>query len=140
MRGINYAKKFFIAVFVYICIFLLTGCCTCRGNTKSDIADAIARNSYAAGKLEATVKALDGTVSDSRERIANIIKTSRGIADGIERIEYLFGKYESEVKRLLSEIDRIRIEAENTGENNNVGSSTSNFRGDSPGDSFSAEN
>ena len=74
------------------------------------------------------------------ERIANILKTSRGIADGIERIEYLFGKYESEVKRLLSEIDRIRIEAENTSENNNVGSSTSNFRGDSPGDSFSAEN
>ena len=117
---------------------LFSGCCTC-GKLRADAQTVVSGNSFAAGRLEATVTALNGTVADSRERIANIIKTSRGITDGVERIEYLFEQYESEVERILGEIERIlgeierilgeieriRDEAQNPGENNISGSSDS---------------
>ena len=118
MRSFNYAKKG-ILYFIFIGLFvvLLTGCCT-AGSTRADSADIISRNLRAAGKLEATISALDGTVNSSRERIARIIKTSRNITDGVDRIEYLFGQYESEVDRLLNEIDTIRNKAEIQSKNN----------------------
>ena len=118
MRGINYEKKIVRYLFIGVCLFMFAGCCTC-GRINADTKDIIAGNSRATGKLEATITALDGTVTNSRERIANIIETSRGITDGVERVEYLFNEYESEVERLLDEIDRIRNEAEIQGEDNN---------------------
>ena len=121
MRGINYEKKIVMYLFIGVCLFMFAGCCTC-GRINADTKDIIAGNSRATGKLEATITALDGTVADSRERIANIFKTSRGITDGVERIEYLFEQYESEVERILGEIERIRDEAQNPGENNISGS------------------
>lgn len=120
MRGINYEKKSVMLIVIGVFIFLLAGCCTCR-RTGTDDKDVIAGNSRATGKLEATVQALDGTVANSRERIANIIETSRGIADGVERVEYLFNEYEREVEQLLKEIDRIRNEAEFQGESDKMG-------------------
>lgn len=118
MRSFNYAKKG-ILCFIVIGLFvvLLAGCCT-AGSTRTDTADIISGNSRAAGKLEATISALDGTVNSSRERIARIIKTSRNITDGVDRIEYLFKQYESEVDRLLNEIDAIRNKAEIQSKNN----------------------
>lgn len=118
MRSFNYAKKG-ILYFIFIGLFvvLLTGCCT-ADSTRADSADIISGNSRAAGKLEATISALDGTVNSSRERIAHIIKTSRNITDGVERIEYLFRQYEAEVDRLLNEIDAIRNKAEIQSKNN----------------------
>lgn len=118
MRSFNHAKKgIFYVIFVCLFVFLLTGCCT-AGSTRADAADIISRNSRAAGKLEATISALDGTVNSSRERIAHIIKTSRNITDGVDRIEYLFRQYEAEVDRLLNEIDAIRNKAEIQSKNN----------------------
>jgi hypothetical protein len=125
MRGILYAKKIFFVILVYVGSFMFQSCSSCREIAKSDIADAIAGNSYAAGRLEATITALDGTISGSRKRIADIIEASRGIADGIERIEYLFETYESEVERLLSEIDSIRAEIEIPSKNNSDGGDSS---------------
>ncbi len=118
MRGKIYEKKIVMYLFIGVCLFIFAGCSTC-GRINADTKDIIAGNSFATGRLEATVAALDGTVADSRERIANIIETSRGITDGVERVDYLFNEYESEVERLLDEIDRIRNEAEIQGENNN---------------------
>ena len=107
----RYEKKniVFIIIATFL-LFLFSGCCTT--NAKSDVADTIERNSYAIGQLEATVAALDGTVTSSRERIENIIGTSRSIGNGIDRITYLFEQYESEVNRLLYEIDKIRRKIE----------------------------
>ena len=122
MRRCNYAKIILSFVFLFGVSVLFSGCCTC-GKLRADTTSVVSGNSYAAGRLEATVTALDGTVADSRERIANIIKTSRGITDGVERVEYLFEQYESEVERILGEIERIRDEAQNPGENNISGSS-----------------
>ena len=118
MRSFNYAKKG-ILYFIFIGLFvvLLTSCCT-AGSTRADAGDIISGNSRAAGKLEATISALDGTVNSSRERIAHIIKTSRNITDGVDRIEYLFRQYEAEVDRLLNEIDAIRNKAEIQSKNN----------------------
>jgi peptidoglycan hydrolase CwlO-like protein len=111
-------KKIFKVILCFnILPFLFSACCTNR-NIADNAADVINRNSHAAGQLEATVAALDTTVSSSRERIENIIATSRNIADGIERVEYLFGQYENEIDRLLNEIDGIRSEIEVEGENN----------------------
>lgn len=113
MRGRRNEKKSSI-VFICVCLllsFIFIGCCTNR-KPDADVSDVIAGNSSAVGKLETTISALDGTVSDSRARIANVIETSRSITDGIERLEYLFGEYEREVNRILNEIDRIRNEAE----------------------------
>lgn len=127
MRGINYEKKIVMYLFIGVCLFLFASCSTC-GRIGADDKDIVAGNSFAAGQLEATVAVLDGTVADSRERIANIIETSRGITGGVERVEYLFNKYESEVERLLNEIDRIRNEAEIQGEDNNdSGGNTTDF-------------
>lgn len=118
MRSFNYAKKGILCfIFIGLFIVLLTGCCT-AGSTRADSADIIIGNSRAAGKLEATISALDGTVNSSRERIAHIIKTSRNITDGVDRIEYLFRQYEAEVDRLLNEIDAIRNKAEIQSKNN----------------------
>ena len=111
MGGKKNEKKVFMSVLLTCAAFILSSCCSSRG-INGDLADAIAGNSRAAGRLEATVAALDGAVADSRKRIADVIETSRDIADGIERIEYLFEQYESEVERILREIDRIRNEAE----------------------------
>lgn len=118
MRGNNERKGMLMLIgILVVCIVILAGCCTCRRN-RQDTTDIIAGNSHATGKLEATVAELDRATADSRERITNIIETSRGITDGVERVEYLFGQYEREVERLLNEVDRIRKEAENKGENN----------------------
>ena len=119
MRSFNHAEKGIFYV-IFVCLFvvlLTTGCCT-ASSTRADAADIISGNSRAAGKLEATISALDGTVNNSRERIARIIKTSRNITDGVDRIEYLFGQYEAEVDRLLNEIDTIRNKAEIQSKNN----------------------
>lgn len=94
---------------VFVCTALFPNC---AGTWHRDAGEPFFRDSYAAGKLEATVKELDRTTSDSRERIRNAVKASRSIEDGIERIEFLFGKYEQEVGRLQNEIDRIRVQAE----------------------------
>lgn len=94
---------------VFVCSALFSNC---AGMRHRDTGESFCRDSYAAGKLETTVKELDRTTSDSRERIRNAVKTSRSIEDGIERIEFLFGKYEQEVARLQNEIDRIRAQAE----------------------------
>lgn len=94
---------------VFVCSALFSNC---AGMRHRDTGESFCRDSYAAGKLEATVKELDRTTSDSRERIRNAVKASRSIEDGIERIEFLFGKYEQEVARLQNEIDRIRVQAE----------------------------
>ena len=94
---------------VFVCTALFPNC---AGMRHRDAGEPFGRDSYAAGKLEATVKELDRTTSDSRERIRNAVKASRSIEDGIERIEFLFGKYEQEVGRLQNEIDRIRAQAE----------------------------
>ena len=131
MRGIKYEKKIVMYLFIGVCLFMFAGCCTC--GRIADTANIVARNSRATGKLEATITALDGTVTNSRERITNIIETSRGITDGIERIKYLFGRYESEVERILNEIDKIRNEAEIQGENNNNSSFNTDSFYNSPG-------
>lgn len=94
---------------VFVCSALFPNC---AGMRHRDTGESFCRDSYAAGKLEATVKELDRTTSDSRERIRDAVKASRSIEDGIERIEFLFGKYEQEVARLQNEIDRIRAQAE----------------------------
>ena len=128
MRSFNYAKKgclYFI--FTSLFVVLLAGCCT-ASSTRADAADIISGNSRAAGKLEATISALDGTVNSSRERIEQIIKTSRNIADGIERLVYLFKQYASEVNRLLNEVDAIRNKAEIQSKNNmDCGSNSGNI-------------
>ena len=96
MRVIHAKKIVFGLVAVVVC-FVFGGCCT--GRITADATGVVAETSRATGQLEATVKALDGTVTNSRERIADIIEKSRGIADGIERVEYLFNEYEREVER-----------------------------------------
>ena len=106
MRSFNYAKKGCL-YFIFTSLFVVL---------------------LAAGKLEATISALDGTVNSSRERIEHIIKTSRNIADGIERLEYLFKQYASEVNRLLNEVDAIRNKAEIQSKNNmDCGSNSGNI-------------
>ncbi len=117
MRGIRHEKNFVMFTILFVLLFGISGCCSC-GRINTDAADVIAGDSRAVGRLEATVEALDGTVVDSRKRIADIIETSRNITDGVERVEYLFGEYESEIERILNEIDRIRNEAELPGEDN----------------------
>lgn len=112
MRGQNGKKKVILYICLIFCIIVLSSCCSTKSKDEYHTTDIIAGNSLAVGKLEATVAALDGTITDSRERIGNVIETSRNIANGIERIEYLFNEYELEVSRLLKEIERIRSEAE----------------------------
>lgn len=98
-------------IFVFTCVVMLfAGITACKST------DVIGGNTYATGRLEATIAELDRTVASSRKRIENIIGTGRNIEDGIERLEYLFEQYESEVGRLLSEIDRIRNETEESAE------------------------
>lgn len=139
MRRCNYAKIILSFVFLFGVSVLFPGCCTC-GKLRADTTGVVSGNSYAAGKLEATVAALDGTVADSRERIANIIKTSRGITDGVERVEYLFTQYESEVERILDEIDRIRNEAQTQAEDNNSGGGNTSAGGGGSGSASYTEN
>lgn len=139
MRRCNYAKIILSFVFLFGLSVLFSGCCTC-GKLRTDTTGIVSGNSYAAGRLEATVAALDGTVTDSRERIANIIKTSRGITDGVERVEYLFTQYESEVERILDEIDRIRDEAQIPAEDNNAGSGNTSSGGGGSGSASCTEN
>ncbi|MBQ2553000.1 MAG: hypothetical protein II563_09180, partial [Treponema sp.] len=105
----NGFKKIYTVVLAVVCLCFFSGCCTSGRIGGKDVIEGTSR---ATGQLEATVKALDGTVTNSRERIADIIEKSRGIADGIERVEYLFNEYEREVERVLGEIDRIRNETE----------------------------
>lgn len=137
MRSIKIEK---ISIFI-LCfsLFVLSGCCS-SGRVSTDDAVIISRNSYSVGNLEATITALDGAVSDSRERIANVIETSRSITDGIERVEYLFNEYESEVNRLLNDIDRIRIETQKSSEDHNDSNINTDSGGDSSGRSVNHEN
>lgn len=109
----------------FMSVFFLCFCLFCTGCRSTEIThtDIVDGNSRTAGKLEATVNALDGATSSSRERIGKLIETSRSIEDGIDRLEYLFAGYEREVERLQCDIERIRKEAcvqgeDNSGSNN----------------------
>lgn len=137
MRSIKIEK---ISIFI-LCfsLFVLSGCCS-SGGVSADDAVIISGNSYSVGNLEATITALDGAVSDSKERIANVIETSRSITDGIERVEYLFNEYESEVNRLLNDIDRIRIETQKSSEDHMDSNINTDSGGDSSGQSVNYEN
>lgn len=110
-----FKKISFMSVF-FLCFCLFCTGCRSTGITHTDIVDG---NSRTAGKLEATVNALDGATSSSRERIGKLIETSRSIEDGIEKLEYLFAGYEREVERLQCDIERIRKEACDKSEDNN---------------------
>lgn len=137
MRSIKIEK---ISIFI-LCfsLFVLSGCCS-SGRVSADDTVIISGNSYSVGNLEATITALDGAVSDSKERIANVIETSRSITDGIERVEYLFNEYESEVNRLLNDIDRIRIETQKSSEDHMDSSINTDSGGDSSDRSVDFEN
>ena len=124
-----YEKTFHSRIIFYIFICITgSGIFTACKSTQISDSDIIYRNSYTAGQLETTITELDRTTTDSRNRIADIIGTSRNIENGIERIEYLFNGYESEVDRLLNEIDRIRNQIKKTKESTNtmVGDSRDN--------------
>lgn len=112
-------KTLGIWIIVLVCVAVLcplffTGCQSAR--LPGDDVELVSASSRAAGRLEGTVKELDRTITDSRERIGIVVRASERIADGVDRLEYLFGEYEQEVGRLLDEIDRIRNEAESEGE------------------------
>ena len=112
----------FITGLLVFCITLFgAGCQSAR--LSGDDAGLVAASARAAGRLEGTVKELDRTITDSRERIGIVVRASERITDGIDRLEYLFGEYEQEVGRLLDEIDRIRGEAESKGSDNQDGDS-----------------
>lgn len=129
---------FFVVLFS--CIAMLFTDCKSTGNIDANATSIIDRNSRASGQLEATITELDGTVNDSRDRIANIIETSRNIEDGIDRLEYLFIEYESEVYRILDEIDRIRAEIKIQSENNIDSGNSSVSRIDSKDSITNTEN
>lgn len=123
-----------------VCLTVLFTNCKSTGNIDTDTANIIDGNSRASGQLEATIAQLDGTVNDSRNRITNIIETSRNIEDGIGRLEYLFDEYESEVYRILDEIDRIRTEIKVQSENNSDSSDSSVSGIDSKDNTTNLEN
>lgn len=109
----------------FMSVFLLCFCLFCTGCRSTEFwhTDIVEGNSRTAGKLEATVEALEGAASSSRERVGKLIETGRSIEDGIDRLEYLFDGYEREVERLQCDIERIRKEAcvqgeDNSGSNN----------------------
>ena len=108
------------ALLAPLCAVALSGCCSCP---RGDAREPVGGDSFAAGRLAATVEALDRTAADSRARIAGIVEESRGIEGGIERLEFLFGEYEHEVARILGEVDRIRGEAQDAGEGDTRGNS-----------------
>lgn len=73
-------------------------------------------------RLEDTVNSLTTTIDNTQEGINTITRTSENIDDSIERLIYLFGQYESIVTDLLSEITRIRDEAQTQSKDNpNIG-------------------
>lgn len=97
-----------IAFIIAVCVLELGGCkTTC---VAGDTADVIARDSQLRGRLEATIDSLDGTISDSRNRIRSILEDSREIASGAERLDYLFFRYEQEVERLVNSMRRASDE------------------------------
>ena len=96
------------AVWITIVAVLLTWLFTSCATTSIRDADIIAGNSSTIGRTQETVDSLDRTITDSRERVGDIIERSRKITDSISRLEYLFNCYESEVGRLLDEITKIR--------------------------------
>lgn len=115
----------------FMSVFFLCFCLFCTGCRSTEIThtDIVDGNSRTAGKLEATVEALDTAASASRERVGKLIETSRSIEDGIEKLEYLFTGYEREVERLQCDIERIRKEAGDKSEDNN-GSGAGTYNGD----------
>ena len=109
-----------------LCVFVVTlcgaGCQSAR--LQGDTGEVVAGNARAAGRLEATVRSLDDTIGDSRERLEIVARASERIAGGVDRAEFLFSEYEQEVGRLLDEIDRIRTEAQAEAEADPPGAGT----------------
>ena len=89
---------------------LCTGCQSAGLSGKD--ADLVAANSRAVGRVEGTVRSLEDTISDSRERLEIVARAGERIAGGVDRLEFLFTEYESEVERLLGEIDRLKAQLE----------------------------
>ena len=119
-------KGYFIGLVISCFLILLFsllfgGCSTAR--LSGDDTGLVSAGARAAGRLEGTVKELDRTVENSRERIGIVVRASERLESGVDRLEYLFGEYEQEVGRLLDEIDRIRGEAEGEGTDNPGGNS-----------------
>lgn len=105
---------FFVIVVVSLFCVCTGGCVT---RTAGEAVDLIARDSQLRGRLESTIESLDGTISDSLERIESVLENSRKIESGAKRLDYLFTCYEQEVYRLIDKMrgasDGIKDSVEN---------------------------
>ena len=105
----------FLTVVIVSLLCVCTGGCVTR--TAGESVDLIARDSQLRGRLESTIESLDGTISDSLERIESVLEDSRKIESGAKRLDFLFSRYEQEVYRLINEMrgasDRIKDSVEN---------------------------
>ena len=97
-----------LAVPALVLAVLCAGCQSAGLSGKDT--ELVAANSRSVGRIEGTVRDLEDTISDSRERLAIISRASEKIAGGVDRLEFLFEEYESEVERLLGEIDRLKAQ------------------------------
>lgn len=106
-----------IAVFALAMLF--AGCATTGFQGKDS--ELIAANARNIGRIESTVEALDGTISDSRERLEIVGRAGQKIRDAGERLDFLLGEYESEVERILNEVDNLRARLQEVDESSSSG-------------------
>ena len=96
-----------VAVLVAIFCLYVGGCSTLK--TRRNAGDIRNTDSFVLGELEGAVSAFD-------DGIGRAIRESRGIADEVDRLEFLFNRYEQQALRLRNEVDNLRKQIENKGE------------------------
>ena len=122
-NGKNWIVLFFSSmcvaiVFAFgILLFIVCagGCSTTIGKSY----DIVNTNSRILGRIETTIEDFDIGVATALER-------SQKFENELERIDYLFGQYERLVIELRDEVNCLRAEIKNKGEDN-LGSGDSNF-------------
>lgn len=82
--------------------------------------DAIITNQRAIQRLETATAELGRLHTSATVRVSNIRNEASRIGNGIDRLEYLFDQYDREVTKLLTEINRIRIQVSTESESNSM--------------------
>ena len=112
-RFLRNCAGFMLAVIVCVVVLsivvCLGGCTTVR--TRRNAGDIRKSDTYIAGGIESAVSAFD-------DGIGRAVRESRGIADEVDRLEFLFDRYEQHALRLRNEVDSLRKQIENKGEDN----------------------
>lgn len=106
----------FYMVFVFCCIFFLSGCFTTR--KADDSGRVLLQYQKEIDRLESELNSRDRTVEQAIRELSNISSRSSSMEGTVDELIELFEDYSARVNKLLRDYNQIRAQTQVTNEAN----------------------